>query len=111
MKNNALFQKKAKEHTEKYAVKRENELKRREEAPEPVESKKVKVEEESTESDSESSEASWSDSFLSWDVCLARVAVEGGEGEWRRRRPKQVVLCVMAFENHRLGTSGTATRN
>lgn len=92
-------------------MKRENELKRREEVPEPVESKKVKVEEESTESDSESSEASWSDSFLSWDVCLARVAVEGGEGEWRRRRPKQVVLCVMAFENHRLGTSGTTTRN
>ncbi len=92
-------------------MKRENELKRREEVPEPVESKKVKVEEESTESDSESSEASWSDSFLSWDVCLARVAVEGGGRKLKGRRPKQVVLCVMAFENHRLGTSGTTTRN
>lgn len=92
-------------------MKKENELKRREEVPEPVESKKVRVEEESTESDSESSEASWSDSFLPWDVCSAGVAVEEGGKEVKRRKPKQAVLFAMLFANQQIGASGTATRD
>ena len=61
LKDNALFQKKAREYTQKYAVQSKMDLKRSDIATEDKSVKRAKVEKEEEKEDSESSEASWSD--------------------------------------------------